>query len=104
MAGEIGSIEVMEILNDEQQFGKQLGLQLKLARYIDEKRVNKVRTLLSGFGKSRQGFDNLEPELKEKAFNLMKANGFVPLVEHYRTPQFSVIKIQVYEAIPRKQK
>lgn len=91
--GKKTTLEVARILNDDDAVMARLSITLKLSIAIEDGDVRRVRNCLSALGKTKRGFDDIDRTVLDKAYKIMKDNGYVPLKEAYRTYAFTVIKL-----------
>lgn len=72
--------------------GAQFSAVCKLTTAVESGDAKKTRSYLSAFGKSTNGFDPIDSNVLNKAFKLMRENGYYPRGV-YRTMSFTVVKI-----------
>lgn len=89
--GTLTTKELAEKLNDNCAFGVKLSATLKLYNAVKNGDVLRVRNYLSAFGKSKQGFDELDPDIRKQAMKIMEDNGYFP-AGNYRTSTFTIVK------------
>ena len=90
--GKMTTKELAELLNNDQAFGAKLSSTLKLHLAVESGEVERTRNYLSAFGKSKHGFDELDPGTVKEAIALMEEVGYLPAGQ-YRTSTFTIVKI-----------